>query len=647
MRLSKLFLTAAPFALAGVLSLTAAGGVVNVVEDSSELSVRRSLDENGLIWAEVHANGLQVFLTGVAPSEALRFRARSIASTLVDAARVIDGMSVADSASLKAPHFSIEILRNDSGISLIGLVPTEMDRARLLQKVRAISPQDSVSDLLQTADYDTPGNWASSVQYALDALHLLPRSKISVQAGEVSVRATSDSIEDKHALESRLNRAAAPGLNLILNISAPRPVITPFTLRFVIDENGPRFDACSADNEAARSRILKAAGAAGLSGKVSCTIGLGVPSPRWAEAAERSIAALAALGPGTVTLADADISFLAEQGTDPATFDRVIGELENTLPDIFSLHASLPAPEVANADLKAVVPEFTATLSPEGLVQLRGRLNSELLREATESFAQARFGSKSVHNAARLDDRLPASWPLRVLTGLSALSLLSHGAVIVTPDTISVSGNTGRADSSDQIAGLFAEKLGDSGQYDINVTYLEQLDPIAGLATPEECEAQIGSILLSRKINFEPGSDTPDSSAQNVLNDIAEVLRGCPDIKIEIGGHTDSQGRESMNQALSQSRAQAVLNALRERRLLTSTFTAKGFGESLPIATNDTEEGRETNRRIEFKLIRPAPIVETQSTLESLEGALPAPLTAGDESAGSDALTSEEGTQNE
>ena len=74
-----------------------------------------------------------------------------------------------------------------------------------------------------------------------------------------------------------------------------------------------------------------------------------------------------------------------------------------------------------------------------------------------------------------------------------------------------------------------------------------------------------------------------------------------------------------MNQQLSQARAQAVLNGLRARRVLTSSFTAVGYGETNPIADNKTEDGREENRRIEFKLIRPDPIPETETTLESTE----------------------------
>jgi OOP family OmpA-OmpF porin len=208
---------------------------------------------------------------------------------------------------------------------------------------------------------------------------------------------------------------------------------------------------------------------------------------------------------------------------------------------------------------------------------------------------------------------------VRVLAGLDALSYLSNGAVTITPDSVSITGNTGNPDANALISRLFSEKLGEAERFSINVTYQEQLDPVAGLPTPDECETEIAGLQVIRKISFEPGSDTVDAESRKTMDDIAELLKKCGPINLEIGGHTDSQGREIMNQQLSQSRAQAVLNGLRERRVLTSSYTAVGYGETQPIADNDTEEGREANRRIEFKLIRPEPIKETETTLESVE----------------------------
>jgi OOP family OmpA-OmpF porin len=568
-------------------------------------------------WAEVEANGLQVFLTGEAPSEAVRFNALSTAGTVVDAARVIDQMSVKDSADLLAPTFSVEILRNDSGISLIGLVPASTDRATLLKIIRPLAAEGRATDLLEVADYPVPTEWDQSMDFALEALEFLPRSKISVSAGMVEIKAMADSAKSKRKLESDLNRRVPDDVVLNLDITAPRPVITPFTLRYVIDEGGARFDACSAESDTARDRILNAAYAAGLEGNATCTVGMGVPSPNWATAVEQSIKALSDMGMGSVTFSDADITLIAAETTSPAQFDQVIGELENNLPDVFALHSVLTKP--AETDVATEIPEFTATLSPEGLVQLRGRLNDETVRTTVETFAKARFGSDAIYNAARLDEDLPSRWSLRILTALDGLSRLSNGLIVVTPELISISGKTGNTETNAEIARIFANQQSATDRFQSRVEYVEALDPIASLPTPEECEADVAEILKTRKINFEPGSDKPDAEATGILDDIANVLRQCEALKMEIGGHTDSQGREEMNQALSQRRAQAVLNALRERQVLTASFSAKGYGESQPIADNDTAEGRDANRRIEIKLIRPEPTAENETTLESME----------------------------
>lgn len=600
MRLSAIAIVTMTFLAAAGLSLVAAGFAVRAIEDNSEYGVRLALDENELPWAEVQADGLQVILTGTAPSEAMRFKALSIAGGVVDAARVIDGMDIRDSDGIKAPRFSVEILRNEGGISLIGLVPAAIDRDTILDRLAPMAADGKVADLLETADYPVPANWDRALNFGIKALETIPRAKISIAADRVAITAMADSAEERRKLEVELARGVPSGVRLALDISAPRPVITPFNLRFLISDGKARFDACSADTEEAQVRILAAARAAGMEEKGICTIGLGVPSPNWGRAVEQAIAALAEIGAGSVTFTDADITLMAAQGTDQALFDRVIGELESQLPEVFALTAVLPAPEVAQAQGQT---EFTATLSEDGKVLLRGRIGDETSRTIMETFAKARFGSDAVESAVRSDESLNESWTVRVLAGLEALSRLSSGTATVLQDDLSVTGTTGNDRASGQIAALLAQKLGEASDYTINVTYDEALDPVAALPTPQECIRRITAILSTRKINFEPGSDTPDAAAAGIINDIADILKECGELPLEISGHTDSQGRAEMNQRLSEARALAVLNELRARRVLTSSITAVGYGMDQPIADNGTEEGREANRRIEFRLV--------------------------------------------
>jgi len=597
MRLSALLTLILTFAAAGVVALVAANFSVSLIEDSSEIGVRDALDAKGMTWAEVEADGLQVSLSGTAPTEAVRFAALSTAGSVVDAARVIDDMGVAAQEALAAPKFSMEILRNDSGLSVIGLIPASTDRDYVIARFNSIAGASSVADLLETADYPAPEDWDSTLEYALAAMTSLPRAKVSVEARRVAITAITDSAAEKARLEQNLRRTAPPEVRLELDISAPRPVITPFTLRFQITADGASFDACSADSDEAAQRIIGAGIAAGAVNP-RCTVGLGVPSPQWADAVTASIAALSKLGQGSITLADADISLLAAPGTSQADFDTVVGELENALPAVFALQSKLPQADDPNAG----PPEFTATLAPDGRVQLRGRVNDDALRELTTSFAKARFGSGKVYTATRVVEGLPADWAGRVLAGLEGLGQLADGSVRVTPDTLVLTGNTGIPDASTELASLLAGKLGEGVAFDVNVTYRRELDPVLGLPTPEECVAEIVAIVAAGKINFEPGSATIDASALGKMDDIATVLKRCGDINLEILGFTDSQGREEMNIALSQSRAESVLNELRARRVITGGFKATGYGEENPIADNGTEAGREANRRIEFRL---------------------------------------------
>jgi len=597
MRLAPALIAAASFALAAVLALAAAYLAVAAVEQRSAAAVRSRLLADGITWAEVSADGLRIELTGTAPTEAARFRAVSLAGSVVAAGRVEDGLDVPPISAIEPPRFSVEILRNDDGISLIGLVPGAEGRAELTTRIAALTPGVALGDMLESAAFPAPDGWQAALDFGLEALTMLARAKISIAADRVAITAISASTAEQRGLESALAARAPTGLSVVIAISAPRPVLTPFTLRFVLDGDGARFDACSADSDAARDRIIAAAVAAGAKGKIACTVGLGVPSPSWAKAASAGISALAELGGGSLTFSDGDISLLAAADTPQATFDRVVGELQAALPPMFSLAASQPPKPTEGAQGPA---EFTATLAADGQVQLRGRLTDPLLRAAVDSYARARFGASRVYTATRLDAELPKGWPVRVLAGLESLGELVSGDLVVRADTVEVSGVTGSLDARARITQVLSGKLGQGQSFKVSVQYDEALDPLAALPTPEECMADISAALARQKITFAPGSSEIAAAAGSTLDALAKILIDCPDLRLEIAGHTDAQGSNEGNRALSQARAEAVLMALQGRRAPVAGLTAVGYGEDRPLADNDSDAGREANRRIEF-----------------------------------------------
>lgn len=591
------------FAAAAVCCVAFATYAVRVVEARSVNVITEALAEEDLDWAEVSADGLQVIMHGSAGNEVIRFRALSVAGAIVDPARIIDEMTVRDEDTTAAPRFSIEILRNDSGIQLIGLIPAEVDRAAIVREIVEIAEGDEVSDLLEIADYPRPRGWDAALNFGIDALSALPRSKISVAADQVAVKAIADSPDLKRRLENDLNARAPTSFTLALDISAPRPVITPFTLRLVDDGATARFDACSADTAAAREQILVAAIAAGLTGRATCTLGLGSPTPDWGNAVALGIGALDRIGGGTITYSDVDVTLVGLAGTSQRVFEREARDLEDALPDIFTLHAVLP--DVDARELTEGLVEdadFVARRDEGGAVQMRGMMSDELTQRAAASFARARFGIDKVIASTRIEPSAPPGWTIRVLAALEALSLLNHGTVKVTPDFVDIVGTTGAQEAQAEISRLLSEKLGASATYRLDVDYDQTLDPVLALPGPQECVSRINAVLGDRKIPFASGSPEIDPSARETLDRVAALVAECDGVPMEIGGHTDSQGGEDLNLRLSQSRAEAVLDALLARDVSTGALTARGYGESDPIADNDTEAGREANRRIEFTL---------------------------------------------
>lgn len=224
-----------------------------------------------------------------------------------------------------------------------------------------------------------------------------------------------------------------------------------------------------------------------------------------------------------------------------------------------------------------------------------------------EGFAQARFGAAETTTGIRLDAAVPEAWTPRVLAGLDALGFLAEGSVTVTPDSIAVRGQTGDPEARREIARILSERLGIGADFHIDVAYSKDLDPKAELPTPIECVRMIQGAAAEHKITFDPGSAELAADSRQTIDRIAALLRTCGPLPMEIAGYTDSQGRDEMNRALSQSRADAVLTALMSRRVLTSGIEARGYGEDKPIADNATEAGREANRRIEFRLLDAEP----------------------------------------
>lgn len=130
---------------------------------------------------------------------------------------------------------------------------------------------------------------------------------------------------------------------------------------------------------------------------------------------------------------------------------------------------------------------------------------------------------------------------------------------------------------------------------------------VVGIATNKGCpeikdEVKEKIKLAAKGIFFESGKDVIKASSYSNLDQLVEILQEYKDAKVSIEGHTDSQGADDKNLALSQARANAVLKYLTDKGVDAKRLTAIGYGETLPQESNSTSAGRAANRRVEFKL---------------------------------------------
>ena len=108
-------------------------------------------------------------------------------------------------------------------------------------------------------------------------------------------------------------------------------------------------------------------------------------------------------------------------------------------------------------------------------------------------------------------------------------------------------------------------------------------------------------VLRGVNFDFDKSEIRPDASV--ILDEVVSILSGKPDVQVRVEGHTDATGPEAYNQGLSERRADSVRKFLVEKGIGEAQLTSAGFGESNPIATNDTREGRALNRRVELQVL--------------------------------------------
>lgn len=208
------------------------------------------------------------------------------------------------------------------------------------------------------------------------------------------------------------------------------------------------------------------------------------------------------------------------------------------------------------------------------------------------------------------------------LSSLAAISLLSVSACVTDPNTgekkisRTAIGGVGGAAAGYLLGGLIGGKTGrivGAGiggvaggvvgyKMDQQIKELKEKTAGSGVDVTEVDNGSAILVNLPDGVTFAVDSTTISPAFQATLDQIAQSLKDYPDSLVDVYGHTDSTGSDAYNQDLSERRARSVANYLAMRGVSSARIRSQGVGEQYPVASNDTEEGRALNRRVEIKI---------------------------------------------
>lgn len=592
------------FATAGFLASTAVAALVAnlavaTLEDTTKRNSISALVASGQHWAHIETNGMQVILTGTAPDERKRIQAFETISGIVSISRIQNLMEVEESVPAIVPDFALEILRSGTDVSLIGLTPAEIDGDIIRSAIAGIAGV-SLIDMKESTIWDAPKGWNDALKFGAEIMARVERAKISITPGKIVVAAVVKNDAEKQQLLRELLSIKPEQVILSVDITAPRPIFAPYILTFDYSKTETLL-MCYALTPEGKSRIVSAAIRLGAPDSTKCEIGLGAPTDNWAEVAVAGMDAVANMGGGSLEMQDSGITLTAPVDFDAQTFNAIAQSLLGAIPKSYSLLTVLPETEViTDNDTR---PYFHARLNADGKVLLEGVTIDEISKRTLLTYAEAKFGYETVNDISKIADFAPLGWTSRQLVALEVLSLLTKGNINVTEESVTVTGTGQTAGLYDAILSKLEIGFGADARFTIVVEENIPEPIVEDTPDAKECETEISALLDKGQILFAPSSAVIESTSVKTINKIVTILNRCKHAAFEIGGHTDSQGREEMNLNLSQNRADAVLDSLLARNMLLGDITAVGYGETQPIVDNETEEGRQENRRIAFKLL--------------------------------------------
>ncbi|HMH71461.1 MAG TPA: OmpA family protein [Bradyrhizobium sp.] len=412
---------------------------------------------------------------------------------------------------------------------------------------------------------------------------LLDKTRITVAGRDVTFAADAFSEDGRRGAVASV--AAVPGVRLVNDETQLVPEAKPFVWSAERDVVRVTLGG-SAPLPATKGRLLEAARATlgGVEVVDQMNLSRGAP-PRFDNAALLLLDQIWKLKDGKITISDAKVS-LAGMARELGGREAIAAALKN-LPEGFSVAAN---------EIKAPPYIFQAYKDPVAVtLTLTGYVPDNNVHAALAAAAGRKFFNEKVVDNIKASLGAPSGFANAVVPALGALSRLSTGTMVVSDREVKLSGDAFYDAAAAQIrAGL--KDFPQGWQFKADISVKPASAPVDGTV----CQQLFSGLLAKGKIRFESGRATIDPDSAGLLDRLIETALRCPSANIEIAGHTDADGEDGFNQALSEKRAQAVTDFLVKAGLPAERFTAMGYGSTQPVASNDTDEGKAQNRRIDF-----------------------------------------------
>jgi OOP family OmpA-OmpF porin len=415
---------------------------------------------------------------------------------------------------------------------------------------------------------------------------ILDKSQIAVAGRDVTFAAEAFSEDGRHSAVSSVE--ATPGVRLVNDETRLVAEAKPFI--WVAERDNVRVTLWgTAPLPASKARIADAARAALNGTEVSDRTGLkrGAP-PRFDATASLLLDQIAKLKEGKATISDTSVS-LTGMARDLGGREAIAAALKN-LPEGFTVAAS---------DVKAPPYVFQANKDPVAVtLTLSGYVPDNNVHAALVAAAGRKFANEKIVDNLKASIGAPGGFSAAVTTALGSLSRLSTGTLVVSDREVKLSGDALYDAAADQIRSGLTRELpqGWAAKAEVSVK------PAAAPVDSTVCQQLFEQNLAKGRIRFETSSASINADSAGLLDRLVEIAMRCANTKVEIVGHTDGDGDGEFNQSLSEKRAQAVENYLLQAGLAADRFSTVGYGSSQPLVSNDTDEGKLQNRRIEFRV---------------------------------------------